>query len=96
MSVAIIPMAQNFGWSPSISGLVQSSFFWGYMASQVPGGYLASSMGGRRVLPTGVGIWSLATVALPFLAVTMPGEGGPSWGAHLPWLLLITLVLPDK
>ena len=28
LSVAIIPMAHDFGWSPSVAGLVQSSFFW--------------------------------------------------------------------
>ena len=37
ISVAIIPMAQDFGWSPTVSGLVQSSFFWGYALSQIPG-----------------------------------------------------------
>eukprot|EP00892_Ulva_mutabilis_P001552 jgi/Ulvmu1/11398/UM075_0060.1 len=36
MSVAILPMSQQFGWSASVAGLVQSSFFWGYMLSQVP------------------------------------------------------------
>lgn len=35
ISVAIIPMAQDFGWSPTIAGLVQSSFFYGYLLSQV-------------------------------------------------------------
>lgn len=34
ISVAIIPMAQEFGWSPTVAGLVQSSFFWGYIISQ--------------------------------------------------------------
>lgn len=34
MSVAIIPMARDFGWSPSVAGVVQSSFFWGYALSQ--------------------------------------------------------------
>lgn len=29
ISVAIIPMAQDFGWSPTVAGLVQSSFFYG-------------------------------------------------------------------
>ena len=29
MSVAIIPMAEDFGWSPSVSGIVQSAFFYG-------------------------------------------------------------------
>lgn len=45
MSVAIIPMAQDFGWSSSIAGAVQASFFWGYLLFQLPGGYLASAKG---------------------------------------------------
>lgn len=73
MSVAIIPMAQDFGWSPSVSGLVQSAFFWGYILSQLPGGYLTSKHGGRKVMPGGVAMWSLATAAVPLLAATVPG-----------------------
>ncbi|KAF6265210.1 major facilitator superfamily domain-containing protein [Scenedesmus sp. NREL 46B-D3] len=73
MSVAIIPMAQDFGWSPSVAGLVQSAFFWGYIISQLPGGYLTSRHSGRRVMPAGVAMWSLATAAVPLLASTVPG-----------------------
>jgi len=73
MSVAIIPMAQDFGWSPAVSGLVQSAFFWGYILSQLPGGYLTSRYGGRRTLPAGVAMWSFATAAVPLLAGTIPG-----------------------
>ena len=28
MSIAILPMQQEFGWTPQIVGIVQSSFFW--------------------------------------------------------------------
>ena len=28
MSIAILPMAQQYGWSTATMGLVQSSFFW--------------------------------------------------------------------
>jgi ACS family sodium-dependent inorganic phosphate cotransporter len=73
MSVAIIPMAQDYGWSPAVSGLVQSAFFWGYILSQLPGGYLSSRYGGRTTLPAGVAMWSLATAAVPLLAGTVPG-----------------------
>ena len=73
ISVAIIPMAKAFGWSPTVAGLVQSSFFWGYMVSQIPGGYVNSRFGGRTILPIGVGLWSAATAAVPVLAGTIPG-----------------------
>lgn len=73
MSVAIIPMAQDFGWTPSVAGIVQSAFFWGYMLSQLPGGSYVLKLGGRNVLPFGVGLWSLSTAAVPLLGATVPG-----------------------
>ncbi len=73
ISVAIIPMAQDFGWSPTTTGLVQSSFFWGYLLAQLPGGYIVSRFGGRVILPAGVVIWSGATAAVPILASTVAG-----------------------
>lgn len=73
MSLAIIPMAREFGWGPSVAGLVQSSFFYGFLLSQIPGGVLCSKFGGRAVLPKGVGLWSAATLGLPYLAGTIPG-----------------------
>ncbi|KAJ6958368.1 hypothetical protein NC653_040118 [Populus alba x Populus x berolinensis] len=47
LSIAIIPMSHQFGWNASTAGLVQSSFFWGYALSQLPGGWLAKIFGGR-------------------------------------------------
>ncbi|KAJ6992530.1 anion transporter 6 [Populus alba x Populus x berolinensis] len=73
LSVAIIPMSHQFGWNSSTAGLVQSSFFWGYALSQLPGGWLAKIFGGRKVLKFGVLTWSVATALLPFLAGYMPG-----------------------
>ncbi|KAF3771917.1 putative anion transporter 6 [Nymphaea thermarum] len=49
LSVAIIPMSHQFGWNSSTAGLVQSSFFWGYTLSQLPGGWLAKFFGGRSL-----------------------------------------------
>lgn len=66
-------MAEDFGWSSTVSGLVQSSFFFGYMLTQIPGGYIIAKKGGRKILPLGVGLWSLATAAVPVMAGTMPG-----------------------
>ncbi|XP_052199349.1 probable anion transporter 6, chloroplastic [Diospyros lotus] len=73
LSVAIIPMSHQFGWNPSMAGLVQSSFFWGYALSQLPGGWLAKVFGGRKVLEIGVLTWSLATALVPVLAGFLPG-----------------------
>ncbi|RLN09922.1 putative anion transporter 5, chloroplastic [Panicum miliaceum] len=49
LSVAIIPMAHQYGWNSSTAGLVQSSFFWGFALSQLPGGWLAKQFGGRYI-----------------------------------------------
>lgn len=73
LSIAIIPMSHQFGWNSSTAGLVQSSFFWGYALSQLPGGWLAKTFGGRKVLEIGVLTWSLATALVPVLAGFMPG-----------------------
>ncbi|XP_027329402.1 probable anion transporter 6, chloroplastic isoform X2 [Abrus precatorius] len=73
LSVAIIPMSHQFGWNSSTAGLVQSSFFWGYALSQLPGGWLAKIFGGGNVLEVGVLIWSVATALVPFLSGYMPG-----------------------
>jgi MFS family permease len=70
ISVAILPMASTYGWSQSTVGIIQSSFFWGYVTTQIPGGYLSDRFGGRRVLAFGVVAWSLMTVLTPLAAST--------------------------
>jgi ACS family sodium-dependent inorganic phosphate cotransporter len=70
ISVAIIPMAEQFGWSDTQRGLVLSSFFVGYMVTQVMGGWLAAKLGGKVVLGFGVLWWSLFTLLTPLSALT--------------------------
>ncbi|KAL6785920.1 PHT4D [Auxenochlorella protothecoides x Auxenochlorella symbiontica] len=68
MSIAILPMAEQYGWSSMTTGLVQSSFFWGYLLTQVAGGVWADKYGGKLVLGLGVLWWSLATALTPVAA----------------------------
>lgn len=35
MSIAILPMSQEYSWNSATVGLIQSSFFWGYLLTQV-------------------------------------------------------------
>lgn len=65
ISVAIIPMAEEFGWDRSTQGLVMSSFFVGYLLTQIAGGWLADRFGGKIVLGVGVLFWSAFTVITP-------------------------------
>ncbi|TVU34077.1 hypothetical protein EJB05_15903 [Eragrostis curvula] len=68
MSIAILPMSSEFSWSPATVGLIQSSFFWGYLLTQILGGIWADRFGGKVVLGFGVVWWSLATVLTPLAA----------------------------
>ncbi len=81
ISVAIIPMARDRGYDPVTQGLVLSAFFWGYIVSQLLGGWVADRFGGKRVLAFGVAIWSLATLLTPV------------WSASFALLLLVRVVL---
>ena len=68
MAVAIMPMSVQYGWDSRTVGLVQSSFFWGYLLTQVAGGVWADRYGGKKVLGFGVVWWSLATMLTPLAA----------------------------
>ncbi|KAK6163829.1 hypothetical protein DH2020_000693 [Rehmannia glutinosa] len=68
MSIAILPMASEFHWSPTTVGLIQSSFFWGYLLTQIAGGIWADTVGGKFVLGFGVVWWSIATLLTPIAA----------------------------
>ena len=65
MSVAVIPMANDLGWTATDRGLVSSSFFWGYTLTQIPGGAIATKIGGAKVLMAGVALWSFGTLIAP-------------------------------
>lgn len=70
ISVAIIPMAEQFGWTDTERGIVLSSFFIGYLITQVIGGSFAARLGGKAVLGFGVLWWSLFTLLTPLSAMT--------------------------
>ncbi|KAJ8901650.1 hypothetical protein NDN08_003857 [Rhodosorus marinus] len=82
VSVAILPMREYYGWSQGTVGIIQSAFFWGYILTQIPGGYLADKYGGKKVLSFGVVAWSLMTFITPMAA-----------SASLPILLLARALL---
>ncbi|KQK03950.1 hypothetical protein BRADI_2g10810v3 [Brachypodium distachyon] len=68
MSIAIMPMSAEFDWNPQTVGLIQSSFFWGYLLTQIAGGIWADKVGGKTVLGFGVIWWSVATALTPIAA----------------------------
>ncbi|KAG6434415.1 hypothetical protein SASPL_106048 [Salvia splendens] len=77
MSIAILPMSKEFNWNSATVGLIQSSFFWGYLLTQaivkqnllmIIGGIWADKIGGKLVLGFGVVWWSIATMFTPIAA----------------------------
>src|SRR5581483_10390459 len=62
---AIIPLSSDEHYDPSVQGLILSAFFWGYIWTQLGGGWMADRFGGKRVLGAGVAAWSLATLVTP-------------------------------
>lgn len=69
ISVAIIPMAKDFGWDVETQGYILSSFYLGYLCMQIGGGRLADKFGGKLILGVGVLIWSLFTIITPWAAL---------------------------
>jgi MFS family permease len=61
ISIAIIPLARDKGYDAAATGLILSSFLWGYIGPQMLGGWLADRFGGKRVLVVAVVLWSLGT-----------------------------------
>ena len=65
MSVAILPMSTAFDWDDGAKGAISSSFFAGYMLTNLCGGYLATRFNPKVVLAGGVFFWSLFTLCTP-------------------------------
>ncbi len=69
ISIAIIPMSKELGWQPEVQGTILSSFFVGYLLTQVIGGRLADRFGGKLILGFAVLVWSVFTFITPFAAL---------------------------
>ena len=57
LSVGMPTIARELGLSPTMQGLILSSFFWTYALLQVPGGYLIDRMGPSRVVTISTLAW---------------------------------------
>lgn len=65
LSVAAEKMQDQFGWSDATKGFVLSAFFIGYLIGQVPGGWIATTFGGKWVFGIGVLATAILTLLLP-------------------------------
>lgn len=56
LSIAMPTIAGEFQLTPSMQGLILSSFFWAYALLQIPGGWLIDRYGPRRVIGWSTGL----------------------------------------
>ncbi|MEX2260715.1 MAG: MFS transporter [Bryobacteraceae bacterium] len=64
LSIAAVPLMQEFGFSASQMGLLMSSFFWTYALFQVPGGSLIDRFGIRRIYAAAFLLWCVAAAVM--------------------------------
>ena len=77
LSVAIVEMARHkkvftngtnitvSEWSPVLQGYILSSFFYGYIITQLPAAFLTTKYGGRWFFGAGIGLCSLLSLLIP-------------------------------
>ncbi|XP_064652754.1 sialin-like isoform X2 [Lineus longissimus] len=60
----------DFNWSPSLQGTILGAFFYGYVVTQIPGGYLSGRFGGKYFFGLGVLTTGILTLLTPLAAKT--------------------------
>lgn len=68
LPVCLAEMAQDLQWDKRVQGIILSSFFGGYIFTQVIGGHLADRYGGDCIQWIAALVWSLATLSTVFVA----------------------------
>ncbi|XP_076156944.1 vesicular glutamate transporter 3 [Alosa pseudoharengus] len=64
---AVMQPAQ-FNWDPEIVGLIHGSFFWGYIVTQIPGGFIANKLAADRVFGAAIVLTSILNMFIPHAA----------------------------
>ncbi|XP_073811730.1 putative inorganic phosphate cotransporter isoform X1 [Musca autumnalis] len=77
LSVAIVAMTdsnstdsdfETYEWDAGTRSFLLSSFFWGYIITQIPGGHIAQKYGAKTLLLIGVTLCSVLTILTPLAA----------------------------
>ncbi|KAJ8889674.1 hypothetical protein PR048_009175 [Dryococelus australis] len=63
-----VMQVRDMDWDSKTQGVMHSAFFYGFMVSQVPGGWLAGRYGGCRLFGLAIGLASLLTLLTPLVA----------------------------
>ena len=62
----------EFDWPKQLRGIMLSAFFWGYIITQVPTGWLTSRWGSKLVITVGMLVANVANILIPVAARTHP------------------------
>ncbi|XP_065777065.1 vesicular glutamate transporter 3 isoform X2 [Muntiacus reevesi] len=83
LGVAIVEMVNNstvyvdgkpeiqtaqFNWDPETVGLIHGSFFWGYIVTQIPGGFISNKFAANRVFGAAIFLTSTLNMLIPSAA----------------------------
>ncbi|KAG7262216.1 hypothetical protein CRUP_023886 [Coryphaenoides rupestris] len=64
----IIKEKAKFNWDPETVGLIHGSFFWGYIVTQIPGGYISSRLAANRVFGAAIVLTATLNMFIPSAA----------------------------
>jgi len=96
MGVSIVAMKGlgEFQWTSETIGFVDSSFFWGYIVTQIPGGFLAAKFSPTRLFGCAIACSSFLNLFLP-LAIQLSNANQGEEGESNPsaWLVIAVRVL---
>ncbi|HJF74896.1 MFS transporter [Gallibacterium anatis] len=59
LSIAMPTIAKEFDLSPTMQGIILSSFFWAYALLQIPGGWLIDKYGPRKMITGSTVLWGI-------------------------------------
>lgn len=64
LSIGMPTIKDEFGLSPTLQGLILSSFFWSYTLLQIPGGWALDRFGPRKILTGSTILWGVSQIGL--------------------------------
>jgi len=67
VGVATVKMSElpDFTWTPETIGFVDASFFWGYIVTQIPGGFLAAKVSPTKLFGAAIACSSCLNMLIP-------------------------------
>uniref|UniRef100_A0AAQ4RCK3 Vesicular glutamate transporter 1 n=1 Tax=Gasterosteus aculeatus aculeatus TaxID=481459 RepID=A0AAQ4RCK3_GASAC len=68
-----VAIKAQFDWDPETVGMIHGSFFWGYIITQIPGGFICQKFAANRV-------FGFAIVATSFLNMLIPAAARTHFG----------------